>query len=83
MEDITIFLLVGAVCIVIIEYYARSPPVYLLGELFGVGSLYQVIGEVTNGTMDNNIGLIFSIASIMAIIYGAMSLVNFYSKSKR
>lgn len=83
MDDITIFLLVGSVVIILAQYYLKYPPVYLLGELFGLGGLYQVISEVEASTMDGQIGLIFSIVSIIAIIYSSMNLVNYWSKYKR
>ena len=82
LEDITVFLLVGAVCILIVQYYVKTPAVYLLSEVLGAGSVYQVIQEVDGGTITNDVGVFLTIISVMAIIYGAMNLVNFWSKSK-
>lgn len=84
MEDITTLFIVGGFLLLVVEYYVKSPPVYLLGEVFGIGGLYQVIQEVENSAIDNQIGMLLSIGAIMVIIYSAMNLVNLFSaKQKR
>lgn len=83
MDDVTIFFLVGCVAIIMIQYFVKYPPVYFLGELMGVGGLYQVISEVDNATMGDQVGLIFSILAIMTIIYSSMNLVNLWMKYRK
>lgn len=83
MDDITIFLLVGCVLIIMAQYFFRYIPAYFLGELFGIGGLYQVIGEVQDGLMSDEIGLIFSMLAIMAILYSSMNLVNYWTKYRK
>lgn len=83
MEDITLIFVIGSVILLLVQYYLKSPPVYLLGEIFGIGALYQVIQEVQDDLMDSQIALLFVIIAIMAILYSAMNLINLWSKNKR
>lgn len=83
MEDLTILFVVGGFILLVIEYYVKSPPVYLLGEVFGIGGLYQVIQEVDSTAIDSNMGLLLTIGAIMVIIYSAMNLVNYFSDRKK
>lgn len=83
MEDITIIFTIGSCILLLVQYYLKSPPVYLLGEVFGMGGLYQVIQEVQADTMDSQVGLLMSLVSIMAIIYSAMNLIMLWTKYSR
>lgn len=83
MQDVTTLFLVGSVLILIAEYYLRTPSVYLIGEVLGVGGMYQAIAEYQDGTITSEIAVLFCIISLMAIIYSAMNFVNFFSKMKR
>ena len=78
MEDITLFLMVGGIVTLVVQYYVHAVPMYLIGELLGIGGLIAVIGEVNANTMDTDIGMLLTIAMVVVILYSAMNFVGHY-----
>lgn len=78
MEVITVILWVGGLITLVLQYYLRAMPFYLLGELMGIGGLVATINEVDAGALSVEIGSLMTIATVVVIIYSAMNLIGYF-----
>lgn len=78
MEEITVILWVGGLVTLVLQYYLRAMPFYLLGELMGIGGLVATISEVDSGALSNDLGVLMTIATVVVIIYSAMNLIGYF-----
>ena len=78
MEDITLFLWIGAISVLILQYYVHVSPIYFLGELLGVGGLTVTLQEVEDLTLSEDVGLVMTIAMIIVILYSTVNLIDHY-----
>lgn len=78
MEDITLFLWIGAISVLILQYYVHVSPIYFLGELLGIGGLTVTLQEVEAMTLSDNVGLVMTIAMIIVILYSTVNLMDHF-----
>lgn len=83
MDDITVFLWVGAIIAVMLQYKLRVAPVFFIGELLGVGGLYQTIAEYDAGNIDGSITIIMSIVCVMVVIYSIWNHTQIYARGRK
>lgn len=83
MDEITVFLWIGAIIAVLLQYKLRVAPVYFIGELMGIGALYQTITEYNAGTIDGTITVLMSILSVIAVIYSIWNHTQIYSGGRK
>lgn len=83
MEDITVFLWIGAFLSLLIQYLVRVPPVFFVGELLGVGGLLCTLNEVDQGTLSGELGMLMLIAMGVVILYSTLNFMDHYWPTKR
>lgn len=78
MEDITLFLWIGAITVLALQYYARYTPIFFIGEILGVAGLTVTLQEVQNATLTDNVGVFMTLAMIVVIIYSTINLIDHF-----
>lgn len=82
MEDITLVFWCAGLIVLVLQYFIKAPPVYLLGEVFGVGGLVCTVNEANAGVLDSSTGLLMTIAMVVVMIYSAWNLIGYYWPGK-
>lgn len=82
MEDITLFLWIGGLIALLVQYYVHASPVYFIGELFGIGGLVCTLQEVENEALTGEIGSFMALAMIIVILYSTLNLITHFWPTK-
>lgn len=78
MEDITLFLWIGGLIALALQYYVRVSPIFFIGELLGIGGLITTFQEVDAQSLGADVGMLMTIAMVVVILYSTLNLINYY-----
>lgn len=82
MEDITLFLWIGGLIALVLQYYVRVTPIFFIGELLGIGGLITTFQEVDAQSIGTDVGMLMTIAMIVVILYSTVNLINYFWPTK-
>lgn len=81
MNEYTILLIIIALVSLILTMYIKHPAILLITTASGVGGLYSVITDYTDGVITSGaVGTILSILMIIAVMYSVLGWFDLVTK---
>ena len=83
MEDITLFLVVASLVGLVVQYWLKTPPMYLITSILAVGGLASVIDDYTANLLTDTPAMVLTIVCVAVVVFSVINYVNYYMPSRK
>lgn len=83
MQDITVLLVVASLVGLVVQYWIRTPPMYLITSILSVGGLASVIDDYTADLLADTPAMILTIVCVSVVVFSVINYVTYYMPGRK